>query len=177
MMPFGMAHGAGGFQHHTAGGGGALQRSASQQHSRHLRHLTTAAAAATAGLAGAHLHRTGRLAPLLPLAPQKQRKAGQAPLLQIPRELAEVICGAFGEIVQVAVLYPLDTIKVGWLGANTLHKSFCAAAAAACLVVGAGACAVSLCAQLSCSSKCARHQHLSLAYSGTAGPCAYLLCV
>lgn len=116
MMPFGMAHGAGGFQHHTAGGGGALQRSASQQHSRHLRTLTTAAAAATAGLAGAHLHRTGRLAPLLPRAPQ-QSKAGQAPLLQIPRELAEVICGAFGEIVQVAVLYPLDTIKVG--GAQT----------------------------------------------------------
>lgn len=106
--------GAGGFHHHIAGG--AVQRSSSQQqHAKHLRKLTTAAAAATAGVAGMHMYRTGRL-PLLPQLPHsKTVKGATKPLIQIPRELAEVICGAVGEIVQVAVLYPLDTIKVtGW---------------------------------------------------------------
>jgi hypothetical protein len=112
MMPFGMSLGAGGLWNHHHMTGGAVQRSSSQhQHGKHLRKLTTAAAAATAGVAGMHLYRTGRL-PVLPPLPQTRPGKGAAkPLLQIPRELAEVICGAVGEIVQVAVLYPLDTIK------------------------------------------------------------------
>ena len=109
MMPFGMSMGAGNhlFQQHY--GNGALQRNQQHQQLRSLRTLTTAAAAATAGAAGVHLYRTGRL----PLLHQRSQTASPAqPLVQIPRELAEVICGAIGEIVQVAVLYPLDTIKV-----------------------------------------------------------------
>jgi hypothetical protein len=107
-MPFGMSMGAGGqhlFQQHL--GNGPAQRSS--QH-RNLRKLTTAAAAATAGVAGMHMYRTGKLPQLPQLKPAA--KGAQQPLVQIPRELAEVICGAVGEIVQVAVLYPLDTIKV-----------------------------------------------------------------
>lgn len=107
--PFGMSMGGSNlFQHHL--GSGAMQRSSHQQRNKNLRRLGAAAAAATAGAAGVQLYRTGRLAPLLPQRPAA--KANQ-PLLQIPRELADVICGAFGEIVQVAILYPLDTIKVG----------------------------------------------------------------
>ncbi len=108
MMPFGMSMGGSNlFQHHL--GNGAVQRSSQQQRARNLRKLTAAAAAATAGAAGVHLYRNGQLASLLP---QKSAAKGAKPLLQIPRELADVICGAFGEIVQVAILYPLDTIKV-----------------------------------------------------------------
>lgn len=109
-MPFGMSLGAGGqhlFQQHL--GSGSAQRSS--QH-RNLRKLTTAAAAATAGVGGMHMYRTGKLPQLPQLKPAA--KGAQQPLVQIPRELAEVICGAVGEIVQVAVLYPLDTIKVSW---------------------------------------------------------------
>jgi hypothetical protein len=106
--PFGMSMGGSNlFQHHL--GSGAMQRSSQQQRNQNLRRLAAAGAAATAGAAGVQLYRTGRLAPLLPQRPAA--KANQ-PLLQIPRELADVICGAFGEIVQVAILYPLDTIKV-----------------------------------------------------------------
>lgn len=109
-MPFGQSLGAGHhlFQQHL--GHGAAQRS-NQQEIRNLRKLTTAAAAATAGVAGMHLYRTGKL-PLLPQRSEVTPKGAAKPLLQIPRELAEVMCGAVGEIVQVAVLYPLDTIKV-----------------------------------------------------------------
>lgn len=96
--------------HHASSS--ALQQQ--NQQIKNLRRLTTTAAAATAGLAGMHLYRTGKLP--LPLLPPRQQSAAGQPLLQIPRELAEVICGAVGEIVQVAVLYPLDTIKVGFQG-------------------------------------------------------------
>jgi len=119
-MPFGQSLGSGHlFQQHF--GHGAAQRS-SQQELRNLRKLTTAAAAATAGVAGLHLYRTGRL-PLLPQRSEVTPKGAAKPLLQIPRELAEVMCGAVGEIVQVAVLYPLDTIKVcvGRCTAARLH--------------------------------------------------------
>jgi hypothetical protein len=114
-MPFGMSMGAGGqhlFQQHL--GSGPAQRSS--QH-RNLRKLTTAAAAATAGVAGMHMYRTGKLPQLPQLRPAA--KGAQQPLVQIPRELAEVICGAVGEIVQVAVLYPLDTIKVSTAPVST----------------------------------------------------------
>lgn len=68
-----------------------------------------AAAAATASAAGMHLHRQGKLS--LPFSKkQQQQEAGQRFL--IPRELAEVMAGAFAEIIQVAALYPIDTIKV-----------------------------------------------------------------
>jgi hypothetical protein len=67
----------------------------------------SAAAAATIGAAGMHISAKSR--PLL--KPQQQQR--QQPLFLIPKELAEVICGAIGEIIQVAVLYPVDTIKVG----------------------------------------------------------------
>ncbi|KAI8464685.1 MAG: mitochondrial carrier domain-containing protein [Monoraphidium minutum] len=67
---------------------------------------TAALAAGGAALAGGaglslHRHRTRLATPAAP--PQR---------LLLPRGLAEVICGAVGEIVQVACLYPLDTIKV-----------------------------------------------------------------
>jgi hypothetical protein len=67
-----------------------------------------------------HLYRTGRLPVLPPLLQTRPGKGAAKPLLQIPRELAEVICGAVGEIVQVAVLYPLDTIKASIL-ANCIY--------------------------------------------------------
>jgi hypothetical protein len=72
-----------------------------------LRVAAAAAAAATAGAAGMHMYRQGQLS--LPFS--KQQEAGQQKFL-IPRELAEVMAGAFAEIVQVAALYPIDTIKV-----------------------------------------------------------------
>lgn len=108
-MVFGMSHHL--WRGPLGGSGAAHQRSShqQQQHGRAIRRLTVAAAAATAGAAGVQLYRSGRLSqPLLPQRPAAPGKPG----LQIPRELAEVICGAFGEIVQVAILYPLDTIKV-----------------------------------------------------------------
>jgi hypothetical protein len=67
-----------------------------------------------------HLYRAGRLPVLPPLLQTRPGKGAAKPLLQIPRELAEVICGAVGEIVQVAVLYPLDTIKASIL-ANCIY--------------------------------------------------------
>lgn len=105
-MPFGLSMGG-------SGGGAALRRTSRQLDSQQLKRLTAAAAVATAGAAGvtcfnAHRHKL----PVLPVRPSKEQ---QQHLLQIPRELAEVICGAVGEIVQVAVLYPLDTIKVSYL--------------------------------------------------------------
>jgi hypothetical protein len=56
-----------------------------------------------------HLHRHGQLS--LPFS--KKQQAEQQRFL-IPRELAEVMAGACAEIVQVAALYPIDTIKVGY---------------------------------------------------------------
>lgn len=104
--------------HHQAGAlskrGGSSQQQ--QQHqARHLRRLAVAAAAtATAGAAGLHFHRRGSLS--LPAWPVSSGSSSSSTSsrqpLQLPRELAEVICGAVGEIVQVAVLYPLGTIKV-----------------------------------------------------------------
>jgi hypothetical protein len=82
-----------------------------QPHAR-LRVAAAAAAAATAGATGMHLHWQGQLS--LPFLKTKQQRAAEAgkPFL-IPRELAEVMAGAFAEIIQVAALYPIDTIKVG----------------------------------------------------------------
>lgn len=110
-MFYGMSLNGGHFHHLGGGHAGAVQHGSQQQQqhqARQLRKLATAAAAATAGAAGVHLYRQGRL----PLLVRPEKPGQKQPLVQIPRELAEVICGAFGEIVQVAVLYPLDTIKV-----------------------------------------------------------------
>lgn len=84
-----------------------LHSSRTQQQRQQIRRVALAAAAASAGAAGVHLHRSGQITvPVLPSAAQVQQQR------LLPKELAEVICGAIGEIVQVAVLYPLDTIKV-----------------------------------------------------------------
>jgi hypothetical protein len=108
MMPgFGMSLGGGHIHGHSVSSG-AVQRAAQGQR---MKLVALAAAAAGVSIGGLHLHRAGKL-------PQLPRRAGvgssTAPLLQmqIPRELAEVMCGAIGEIVQVACLYPVDTIKV-----------------------------------------------------------------
>lgn len=34
--------------------------------------------------------------------------------LVLDRPVMEAICGGLGEIAQICVLYPLETIKVGW---------------------------------------------------------------
>ena len=66
-----------------------------------------------------HLHRHGKLS--LPFSKkQQQQEAGQRFL--IPRELAEVMAGAFAEIIQVAALYPIDTIKVSICGVRRLQQ-------------------------------------------------------
>lgn len=71
--------------------------------------LGAAAAAAAVGGTVCLQHQYQRIfAP-----PQRQQQQGQL-AWKLPRPLMEVICGAVGEIVQVAVLYPMDTIKVGW---------------------------------------------------------------
>jgi hypothetical protein len=43
---------------------------------------------------------------------QKQQESDKQPQLLLPQAVADMICGAIGEMVSVAVLYPLDTIKV-----------------------------------------------------------------
>ena len=41
---------------------------------------------------------------------------------KLPRPLVDALCGAFGEVCQICVLYPLETIKVGVLG---VHRPCC----------------------------------------------------
>jgi hypothetical protein len=60
-----------------------------------------------------HLHRQGQLSLPFSRTKQQQRAAEAGKPFLIPRELAEVMAGAFAEIIQVAALYPIDTIKVG----------------------------------------------------------------
>lgn len=66
-----------------------------------------------------HMHRQGKFT--LSLLPSHAEPQQKQPFL-LPKELAEVICGAIGEIVQVAVLYPLDTVKVS---SNHTHLHLC----------------------------------------------------
>ncbi|KAF6265052.1 hypothetical protein COO60DRAFT_1113381 [Scenedesmus sp. NREL 46B-D3] len=91
------------------------QAQSQQQHKprphARLRIAAAAAAAATAGATGMHLHRQGQLS-LSFLNKQQQHAAEAGKPFLIPRELAEVMAGAFAEIIQVAALYPIDTIKV-----------------------------------------------------------------
>lgn len=112
--------GAGSHLPHSTGSGLQPQSQQQQQHLRHHARLCVAAAGAATFTAGAatvmHLHKHGRLQvpQLFVQQPPVAKPAGSAPGhgFLIPRELAEVMAGAFAEIVQVAVLYPLDTIKV-----------------------------------------------------------------
>ena len=125
-----------GFQNLNPGGLGVKPAPLHHRHARLLRATAFTLAGATAAGSAVYLHRSGKLQPprlpqLLPgnLNPtslnksqqhqqqgssgtQQQQQQQGVPFL-IPEALAEIICGALGEIVQVAVLYPLDTIKVG----------------------------------------------------------------
>lgn len=92
----------------------------SRPHFRGVRTQQAAAAVAAASAAvGAGLY--------LQQAPQRlpagQRHTLPKLNLKIPRELAEIICGAVGEIAQVSVLYPLDTIKVRLVIISTCRGS------------------------------------------------------
>lgn len=90
-----------------------------QQLQLRARHVAVSAAATvTIGVAGVHIAAKSR-----PWLKPQQRQQEQQPLFLIPKELAEVICGAVGEIVQVAVLYPVDTIKVGSAEQSSLIHS------------------------------------------------------
>jgi solute carrier family 25 (mitochondrial S-adenosylmethionine transporter), member 26 len=95
--------------HHVGGsaagpGGGAQQQ---QQRAALIKRAALMAVAGTAVGAGVmHVRRGARQH-----RPQLQPLEHQQRLL-LPQELTEVLCGALGEIVQVALLYPLDTIKV-----------------------------------------------------------------
>eukprot|EP00879_Flechtneria_rotunda_P025319 GHRR01026898.1.p1 GENE.GHRR01026898.1~~GHRR01026898.1.p1 ORF type:complete len:205 (+),score=71.68 GHRR01026898.1:403-1017(+) len=112
--------------------GGQLRHS-SQQHQQERGYRTVVVAAAATGTASILLHRHAQgnvveqlLAPKEAVVPTDK----QATLCQLPRELAEIICGAIGEIVQVACLFPLDTIKVrcqaGGVSARTVVKQLLA---------------------------------------------------
>jgi hypothetical protein len=112
-----------------------------QQRQPRLRVAAAAAAAATAGATGMHLHRQGQLSLPFSTKQQQQRAAEAGKPFLIPRELAEVMAGAFAEIIQVAALYPIDTIKVGHVLLQTLCRlpidadafvCFCTHAAALC---------------------------------------------
>jgi hypothetical protein len=54
---------------------------------------------------------------------QQQEQGKQQPQLLLPQAVADMLCGAIGEMVSVAVLYPLDTIKVRGVAAMAAEGS------------------------------------------------------
>ena len=100
----------------AAGGGGGLgARGLTRRHPLRLALTATAVGATVGGAATAWHHRERLLRPRAPAAAAAAAAAAAlAPpsRLLIPQGVADVVCGAVGEIVQVACLYPLDTLKV-----------------------------------------------------------------
>lgn len=82
-----------------------------------------------------HMHKQGKFSfPSM----QSYAKHQQKPQFLLPKELAEVICGAVGEIVQVAVLYPLDTIKVNIQSLGSIMYVCCIMSISSCVTLQLG---------------------------------------